>query len=369
MEHLQGIANDTLYVQFDVPVTLQVVQLILGLAIVIVNVFVMVAYGQDRDIRSVPANVFILHLSISDFLTGLVLIVRFAWIVQDPLVSIHMSTPCLVIGAAHLASLIMSVLFVILISWDRYLMVSNPFKYRQYTVSRAMRIAICSWSFVLLYILLIVFGFPGIHQLIFHAPLESTFCIETQIPREAVFLSLWLDFVVPFFLLLYFNGGVNYKLRKATLEKYKKQRLELDGVDNPSVSTRDQDSCTEVVEQTGYPENIRETQMSVIDKGKISNNSNQNPQEERIKQSAKRELRKVLRTAGILRTFIAVFCLNWLPFYIVLIVNISKPVPANLITVASLNVSLNSFVNPFLYAFMSRKIRRRLHLLIKCRTR
>lgn len=220
--HGNGTVREYIYI----PVAVQVIYLVLGIAILVANLIVMVAYTQDRDIRRVPANVYILNLSISDFITGVHLLIRFIWAVgSHAVVPVYESVPCLFLGAFNHASLVMSSLVVMEISFDRLKMVSNPFKYRQRTVRRAVIVSACTWCVPGFYTFLVVCLSPVVADL-FHIEYEVAICLETQLPRVLIVLSFWEDCVIPFIILMVLNGLVVLRLRKATLERFQRQKSE-----------------------------------------------------------------------------------------------------------------------------------------------
>ncbi|KAJ8044147.1 5-hydroxytryptamine receptor 1A-alpha [Holothuria leucospilota] len=382
MDQLIIRGNDTVEEHIYIPVAVKAIHLVLGIAILGVNLIVMVAYAQDRDIRRVPANVLILNLSISDFVTGVDLIARFIWAVGlDAVVPLRQTVQCLLLGAFHYGSFVLSTLIVIEISWDRLKMVSNPFKYRQRTIRRVVVISTCSWCVPVLYVCYLAFVVPFVEDL-FPSEYKGTVCLETHLPGVFVILSFWVDFFIPFIILFIINGLVILKLRKATLERFQQQKSEYKGTGRETSAS-----------ETSIYSNINHGTIYTVSDGKENTLQNhtldlithphgngttlggesfpleQSPTDVRIKEATKREFRKFYRTAAILKVFVGVYVICWMPFYVILAINLFTPIPEWGIILASANIAFNSFINAFLYAYMSRKFRRRFLLMFRCQRR
>ncbi|KAJ8044152.1 Octopamine receptor beta-2R [Holothuria leucospilota] len=355
-------ANISYVSHIELPLRQQVANLVLGIAIVIVNFLVMVAFAQDRDIRRIPANYFVLNLSITDFLTGLNCIVTFFWSVHGGVVPSFENTPCVIIGALHHGVALMSVLIVLQISHDRLKMVSNPFKHREKTVRHAILIALSGWLFVALYVLVIFIT----HWLIIHEPTRAI-CVVTNLPRAFVSVSLCIGFALPLFALISLNVLLIGRLRRATLEKFRKKRSETN-----RIIMNEKNAFTEVERSDQHNRNSTDGDeiTSHVEATKICKYSTPKKAQDKYEGALshadgaiERELHKVSKAARKLMIFVGVFCLNWLPFYVIILIDTIVPVPDWLVTGGSLNVSFNSFINPFLYALMNRRFRHRFLLM------
>ncbi|PIK40538.1 putative histamine H4 receptor-like [Apostichopus japonicus] len=332
MEFQSGNFTNEFFV--SVPVPLQVSYLVIGLAIILVNIIVMVAFVQDRAIRIVPANIFILNLAVSDLLSGLDLVGRFVWAVMGAEVPVTKSVACIFLGGLHYGTLVMSVMLVILISYDRWQMVAKPF-----AISSAHRRS----------------RRPDIRHGLLYKATEEKFHGQLTAKKSAK----------------YSKSNLSEPSRETDLSLSENVK----SVNDPGLASAivDQLKTANVIDES------REIQSSggISQLDKMAPRSRQsdrtkgfgNPSQERIYQSTKKEYRKMCRTARLLWLFVAVFVVGWLPLYLIIIIDMFNPLPDWTKLVASLNVSFNSFVNPFLYAYMSRKFRRRFVLMGKCKRR
>ncbi|KAJ8044153.1 Beta-1 adrenergic receptor [Holothuria leucospilota] len=357
--------NDTDYILVDVPVSLQVIYFILGIAILVTNLIVIIAFLLDRDIRSVPTNIFIFNLSISDFLMGTDLIFHFSWSNESGLIvaPLYGTLWCQLNTAIYYQALLVSVWTVVVISWDRLQMVSNPFKYRQRTVRRAVWIVITLWSILLLYVCFNLFVLP----MFYDDPIDQVYCIETDLPNDYVLESWWTDFLLPFVILVVINVRVVTQLRKATIEKYDTQMKEMYGTDASSnQNDRTSSKNYDITSNSDGNENTSEFKM--IGEETTLSTTLKLP-ELRIQKAVRLELGKIQRTTKILEIFVGVFVICLLPYYIVILIDCFTSLPDWVILASYLNVCANSLVNPFMYAFMCRKFRHRFELMRKCRRR
>lgn len=126
------------------------------------NIFVMVAYHRDPRIRRSVANTFILNLAIADFIVGsFTLPVYFGWNLVG--VWIFGEYLCKVWSFVDFTVTAMSVITIILISLDRYWLLSKKAAYASFQTQRRVNttIGVC-WSLVSAIFLVLIFGWSTI---------------------------------------------------------------------------------------------------------------------------------------------------------------------------------------------------------------
>nr|XP_054774356.1 D(1)-like dopamine receptor [Lytechinus pictus] len=147
------------------PWHLGIISIIYGILIIITvvgNIFVMVAYHRDPRIRRSVANTFILNLAIADFIVGaFTLPVYFGWNLVG--VWIFGEYLCKVWSFVDFTVTAMSVITIILISLDRYWLLSKKAAYASFQTQRRVdtTIGIC-WSVVSAIFLVLIFAWSAI---------------------------------------------------------------------------------------------------------------------------------------------------------------------------------------------------------------
>ncbi|KAJ8044146.1 Octopamine receptor beta-2R [Holothuria leucospilota] len=350
----------------DVPVVVNSFTILIGLAAVFLNLLVIFAYTSDRKIRSIPVNFFILNLSISDGMTGINLLIYFIWIQQGARLLPRSNVLCTLWGGFGVAAVLSSTLLVILISWDRLKMVTDPFKYRQLTRRRVAIQVLCIWIYILLYVTALIFLAPITIKAVFNRDVVLGICIISTLDSHASYISISIDFLIPLTLLIIINGLIIVRIRRVTLDRLERQRLE---VGSAAIITSEEDRGDTPIQVDTISSSVGTKPFQlrhITDLHEVSSSSqNQNA----TSQSVRREFKKMHKTIRLLLLFVSVYMLCWFPFYLGLIARsiiYVEPWINHLLTVF---VGLNSVINPFLYAFMSNKYRERLSLILRCRIR
>ncbi|XP_054774923.2 histamine H3 receptor-like [Lytechinus pictus] len=185
------------------------------------NAFVIAAYKVDERIRARPSSILILNLAISDFFIGITLIFNYVFLLYDewPLGEI----PCKLWTVLDYTCSYMSVVTITLISLDRYWMVKKKLGYRKYQTKKRILItlAIC-WSVVLAFYTITAFGYGAMtntNHVDFSDDCEMEYLYST--PFSAVMITV--EFVIPFFVILYLNIVVymNIQMRTGQLVRSK----------------------------------------------------------------------------------------------------------------------------------------------------
>ncbi|XP_038076668.1 octopamine receptor Oamb-like [Patiria miniata] len=114
---------------------------------VIGNVLVISTFVRDRELRLKPANLFILNLSVSDLLIGLISIPFFnVW--RHTEMWLAGEVACKLWNIVDYTATTQSALAIVLISFDRYMLVSKGLQYRKYITLRLTQgLIVTSWVF------------------------------------------------------------------------------------------------------------------------------------------------------------------------------------------------------------------------------
>ncbi|KAJ8043587.1 Muscarinic acetylcholine receptor M2 [Holothuria leucospilota] len=84
-------------------------------------------------------------------------------------------------------------------------------------------------------------------------------------------------------------------------------------------------------------------------------------------QETKKEMLKLYKAVKALVIFTSIYISCWIPFYVISLLSLIKSdISDYILFLGTLILALNSTINPFLYAAMSMKFRRRFLLLLKC---
>lgn len=407
------------------------IYLFLGFITIIGNAIVVLSFIIDKDIRSSPANAFICNLAIADFFVGIVhFLAEAIWI----LLGSNLQTPyllCFCWGYLRNLTTLMSSVLLVMITWDRFKLVSDALKYKRDRTSRKNLIqTLVAWTVVAVYVFMTIFIF---NKFYFDENLDvsSTMaCIPSTFPKLFFVLTILPDFVFPFLLILTFNVMILLTLRKITLLKVEtyfshhnalregrqscnKRRtkfLKNVGVDlkkSSPLSASVKPNVTNVVSKDVKWEDDRtlnhndastnlerghisfhvrnreseadeETTYSHVYTDQCANSSEKegsatsntekcfkkdkrsyNPPE------IKRELHKLHKAVKSLALFTFVYFICWIPFYVIFFLSyFGVDIEDKVIALGGLILASNSAINPFLYALMSYKFRRRFKLLL-----
>ncbi|XP_071944887.1 histamine H3 receptor-like [Antedon mediterranea] len=296
---------------------------LLSIVTVLGNGLVIFALTTEKSLRSNPANLFILNLSIVDFLTGAFSFpLNTLWLMFDywPFGE-GVCKMWLIIDYTACA---VSVCGIILISLDRYWMLKLKLKYRQFqTTTRVTVMILVSWAAVLPYYAIpILFWekFSG-EQIIDYSEdceMESEESLAYNL-ATAVFVKL----LIPLTIILYLNINVYNEIRHRARINHNQSILQV-ADNNLSISAG----------------------RSTSDSGRQNVNTKIS--------SARRHRKSAVTLAALVSTFVV--C--WTPYSIVLIWSIIDDAPNHmLLEVVNYLLWGNSAINPFLYALTNPKIR------------
>nr|XP_054772242.1 histamine H3 receptor-like [Lytechinus pictus] len=205
-------ANGHRYSLFQLAILSFIFSVIIAVT-VIGNTFVILAYIQDSHIRSTVANMYILNLAVTDFIVGAFSLTfnlsRFIsgfW----P----HGEIICKLWSILDYTVVNVSWLTMILISRDRFLLVTMGLKYQTYQTKRRVGLTLASiWTIVLTYWSLIAFAWSPISGLS-KVDYDTTCLMEYLFNPVAPIIINFVYFSVSFVILLLMNIAVYVKVRQ-----------------------------------------------------------------------------------------------------------------------------------------------------------
>lgn len=147
------------------PASLAIISLIMGIIIAVTivgNFFVILAYILDPHVRANEGNLLILNLAVTDFMVGVFsLTFNLSWLVRGfwP----HGEIICKLWLVLDYTVCWVSQITMVLISWDRYCLVSMGLKYKTYqTKKRVGLILVFVWTIMLILLSLLAFAWSPI---------------------------------------------------------------------------------------------------------------------------------------------------------------------------------------------------------------
>ncbi|PIK45056.1 putative histamine H2 receptor-like [Apostichopus japonicus] len=352
-------------------VTVVLAYIIAAIFTVFENTVVLIIYRKTIAIRKLPFNLYIANLAFADLLVGLLvtpgigirnnvpyelgvtLIIIYEWLVRFPI--------------------FLSIFIVVAMSYDRYLLVSDPLLYTvQNTHSIARRRLTVTWVISLIYSCF----YSVLNQVTVQVLAPSTSNSNLTIARVTSSARFLLDFILPFVILLSVNVlfliKLNLTLKTISLQlhdeanssrtSYSHYHTETtqtetavdDKLDYNLKTSRGTDMTRDgdvaAITSTGPSSVVLSIkgQTGAVRRGQIINDS---------------RLRKVARNLMLL---VSVFLICWLPLNFLVLFTFVVTVDWVLLSVASIILLLNSAINPWLYAIMNKHYRSGMAKLFHC---
>ncbi|KAJ8043588.1 Muscarinic acetylcholine receptor M1 [Holothuria leucospilota] len=353
------------------------------------NGIVVISYVIDKSIRLSTPNTYILNLAIADFLVGgFDFLASFIWSVSGADLNPSF-VPCFLWSWLRHAGTLASAVVVLLVSWDRYKLVSNALTYRrdQTPGKAALRnviawAAVCTYTFILHVVGTWFLSFtPG--------------CIRSRAPNRIIVYTFFVEVLIPVLVIVVLNVKVLLALRQRTKSKLegaiiqgislqkdssfehnanrKSSNVIPEGnleLSSKTLNTKEEDSkeTLEVgsgsrigFENQGIKYILADQNGTKLGFEKKKTKKSQNPKE------TKKKMHKLYKAVKALVIFTSIYISCWIPFYVITLVSLVKSDISDWVSfLGALIISFNSTINPFLYAAMSRKFRRRIFLLLKC---
>ncbi|KAJ8038974.1 Octopamine receptor [Holothuria leucospilota] len=388
-------------------VTLVAITLAMGIITLCGNGFVLVAYFTSKKLsatRKTTQNVYILNLAIADFGVGLVVMLPY---------SIHMlickrDLPFWVLlmwNTSAQALLYERLYLTVLCSYDRYLLVSDPVRYRcKETPKRAwIRCAV-------IWVLNLVLALGTEVWFMFHIVDEGICADGTGNPWKhyhllglgiewMIVIVFLMDFCIPFCLLILCNCLVFVKLRKQVKKKLHENQLNFShnelSCDTEAASERNEEQCPAVAvisdgqlsgdEKTDEGHKTQKNKLwtsnesfgrsfhregTLIELNKKTSGDLRKFNELVMEKRARREYGRVHKAALRLLLFVIVLAVCWLPPFIVGIISAFKEFPEELQSISRITTTIlwsNSAIDPFLYSAMNRHFQTEIHRQLKWR--
>ncbi|XP_077868920.1 muscarinic acetylcholine receptor M3-like [Saccoglossus kowalevskii] len=198
-----------------------VVSAILVFAMVTVagNLLTILAFRRDKKLRSNISNWYLVNLACADILVGSVTLsldaVTFA---QEPPMWLFGEIICKVYLVIDFVSTWQSIVAIILISLDRYRLVTRELKYKMYhTRKHAVVLCASSWVIISMVTILLVFGFPYLvdRQVFYQHSCDAEFLFHSS---SAIVYTILTCFI-PLPILIYLNLSVYINVRRRAMRR------------------------------------------------------------------------------------------------------------------------------------------------------
>ncbi|XP_071944434.1 histamine H3 receptor-like [Antedon mediterranea] len=298
-----------------------VITWILSVVTVFGNSLVILAFITEKSLRSNPAYLFILNLSIADFLTGAFSFpLNTLWLMFDywPFGE-GVCKMWLIIDYTACA---VSVCGIILISLDRYWMLKLKLKYRQFqTTKRVTVMILVSWA-----VLIPFYAIPTLFWEKFKGEQIIDYSEDCEMESEQSLaynlVIVFVEFLIPLPIIVYFNIIVYREIRSRSRTR-----------PSHNISQSVTHGCD-----------------STISTAVAFSVTSENP---------RNMLKKHRKAAVTLGALVIAFAICWTPYNIVLIWSIvcDDCLSDTLWEVVNYLLWTNSAINPFLYALTNLKIR------------
>lgn len=375
---------------------------------VVGNALVMVAYSKDKRINGRVASLLILNLAISDLIIGLVVLsVNLAWITWNELLGgdfwLLGEVFCKLWLVIDNTASMLSVFTIILISLDRYWLLTKKMHYQSFQTRKRVLVTISLlWVSTASVYTLIAVGWPY-----FTGERSVDYSQECELDMTynvyATIMSLVCEFLIPLTVIIALNSTVYVKIRNRAKglkelgqrKVSRSERVELKAVSMETnrsnrtsppvlseVSLSDvnvvfpppphlyepaepvlESSCVNCTNNVDDHQTLHQTMHLDNETGRKTTNATAEAHK------SKREYARHLRAAIVLAVLVSVFIACWLPYQIVNVINaICDECVSDLVWEIVNNILwCNSFVNPFLYAATNVHFRRNFIILLGLR--
>ncbi|VDD90754.1 unnamed protein product [Enterobius vermicularis] len=340
---------------------------IIILACIIGNVFVILAIIVERDLRCRPQYYLIFSLAVADLLVGLIVTPLYAWATLAKAWELGAAL-CDIWITTDLLLCTSSILHLVAIALDRYWSVTDVTYVQNRTPKRIFAMLAVVWVVSLLISVAPIFGWKDSNFL--DRVEKQHVCLVSQQISFQVF-STATAFYIPLFVIIF----IYYKIMRAAKLRFKRER------DRKTIKRMDSDQLivgreNEHKKCNGYsPDNTTSEEertpmaLQCDDVEKSRHSSAILTRFPRIKRKSKettemKRQRKAWRTLAIITgTFVA----SWTPFFLVAVYRpiCGCEVPELIERFTNWLGYLNSAINPVIYTIFSLDFRNAFHKLLK----
>ncbi len=180
--------------------------------IVVGNILVMSVIIRDKELLLKPANIFILNLAASDLLVGIIsMTFQNIWQLKEDWIFGELMCKCWTIVDFSAAT--QSAFAIVLISFDRLMLVSTGLKYKQYiTIPKTCILVIITWVISLLINAIPILLSDKLFGRWVNYSNECDFGVSYQLSYQLPMFVL--SFIVPIILVAFFNITVYNNIRQ-----------------------------------------------------------------------------------------------------------------------------------------------------------
>ncbi|XP_070571479.1 histamine H3 receptor-like [Ptychodera flava] len=326
---------------------------------VVGNLAVIIFFIVDPALRSKVGNLYILNLSCADFLVGVVsLTLNTAWVLRGfwP----YGEYVCKFWVVVDFCTCFESVLAIIMISLDRYLLLTCEMKYMVLQTKRRA-IIMCSMTWllaVLIYapVLLSWSAITGERNIDYSEDCE----IEMVDNFAYTVVLLLIEFVIPLLVIGYLNMTVYMNIRTRSMGLFSKASMSQqpsrtnENIAQPrTASTLCDDVSSDRAHQAGNNKRVAWSDGRNAQRGE---NSSENCRQKTNSPQLQSKHKKAAKTLAVL---VSVFVVCWAPYYVysILVIFCEECFDENAWEVVNYLLWCNSTLNPLLYALTNTRIR------------
>lgn len=322
------------------------------------NVLVIVSYGKDKRIRDVPFNLYILNLAIADLLVGLVSIpsmVYYLFKVEE--IALQSFSYYFLIWIIRFP-LFLSVFLIILMTFDRLSMISDPVKYKINSNNKKnVKYLVVTWLLSSCYVFSYVI--PDFLAALAAKPLSED--SDTNEIRFVVFVSsfghFFINFVIPMAILSLMNIMFIVKVRGRLNLLNENLRISYPNTTVKTTPIEEEGSSTREYRDDAF--DLKKKIAKTFEGGGGRHNRNLQKRDSKCDSSKMKENQHIRKISRGLLLLVIVYVSCWVPPHMegLLEIYFVKPLPSIVFFIGLLILYTNSVVNPIIYAATNSRYR------------